>query len=317
MSSPPGAAALHPVDLDPFRKGNVGIDYVHRFESGRAGHDVVVLALVHGNEVSGAHALKHLFELGIRPRQGSLTLAFANVAAAMTYDPSNPTRARFIDEDMNRIWDEAVLAGARETVELRRARELLPVIRGADRLLDLHSMQGPGEALMLSGLARKTQDLAMQIGFPRLIVADAGHAAGLRLRDHGDFNDASSPRIALLAECGQHQDPEAAVSAREVTARFLHACGTIDRAQAEGVGPFRDHGAPRVIEVTDRVTIRTGRFRFVEDFQGLQVVPRAGTVIAHDSGRPVVTPYDECVLIMPSRRLAPGQTAVRLGRYVA
>jgi len=31
----------------------------------------------------------------------------------------------------------------------------------------------------------------------------------------------------------------------------------------------------------------------------------------------VRTPYDDCVLIMPSRRLVKGQTAVRLGRYVA
>jgi hypothetical protein len=31
----------------------------------------------------------------------------------------------------------------------------------------------------------------------------------------------------------------------------------------------------------------------------------------------VTTPYDDCVLIMPSRRLDKGQTAVRLGRYVA
>jgi hypothetical protein len=30
----------------------------------------------------------------------------------------------------------------------------------------------------------------------------------------------------------------------------------------------------------------------------------------------VRTPYDDCVLIMPSRRSGRGQTAVRLGRYV-
>ena len=28
-------------------------------------------------------------------------------------------------------------------------------------------------------------------------------------------------------------------------------------------------------------------------------------------------PYDDCVLVMPSRRLGPGLTAVRLGRFVA
>jgi hypothetical protein len=31
----------------------------------------------------------------------------------------------------------------------------------------------------------------------------------------------------------------------------------------------------------------------------------------------VRTPYDNCVLIRPSRRLAKGQTAVRLGRFLS
>ena len=47
------------------------------------------------------------------------------------------------------------------------------------------------------------------------------------------------------------------------------------------------------------------------------MIPEAGTVIAYDGTLPVRTPYDHCVLIMPSRRLAPGFTAVRLGRFVA
>ena len=72
-----------------------------------------------------------------------------------------------------------------------------------------------------------------------------------------------------------------------------------------------------MIEVTHAVTVNGGRFRFTEDFQGLEVIPEAGTVIAHDGTRPIRTPYDDCVLIMPSRRLGPGLTAVRLGRFVA
>ena len=46
------------------------------------------------------------------------------------------------------------------------------------------------------------------------------------------------------------------------------------------------------------------------------MIPQAGTVIARDGGRAVATPYDDCVLIMPSRRLDKGATAVRLGRFV-
>lgn len=36
--------------------------------------------------------------------------------------------------------------------------------------------------------------------------------------------------------------------------------------------------------------------------------------IATDGAREITTPYDDCVLVMPARRLARGQTAVRLGR---
>ena len=42
---------------------------------------------------------------------------------------------------------------------------------------------------------------------------------------------------------------------------------------------------------------------------------KVGTVIAKDGGREIRTPYDNCVLVMPTRRITKGQTAVRLGRY--
>ena len=65
------------------------------------------------------------------------------------------------------------------------------------------------------------------------------------------------------------------------------------------------------------VTIDSEDFRFAEAYTGLEVIPKAGTVIAEDGGRPVRTPYDNCVLIMPTRRVRPGNTAVRLGRILA
>jgi hypothetical protein len=67
--------------------------------------------------------------------------------------------------------------------------------------------------------------------------------------------------------------------------------------------------------VTQAVTIETDRFEFAQDYHGLEVIPKTGTVIAHDGGRAIRTPYDNCVLVMPTRRITKGQTAVRLGRY--
>ena len=68
--------------------------------------------------------------------------------------------------------------------------------------------------------------------------------------------------------------------------------------------------------MTHAVTIKSPEFRFASDYKGLEVIPHKGSVVGHDGDEPVTTPYDDCVLIMPSRRLQPGQTAVRLGRYV-
>jgi hypothetical protein len=80
---------------------------------------------------------------------------------------------------------------------------------------------------------------------------------------------------------------------------------------------FAARSAQRVIEVTEAVTITSDKFEFADDFRGLEVLSAKGTLIGRDGDREVRTPYEDCVLIMPSRRLIKGQTAVRLGRFVA
>ncbi len=71
----------------------------------------------------------------------------------------------------------------------------------------------------------------------------------------------------------------------------------------------------RVITVTEAVTIETDRFTFAGPYTGLEMLGKKGTLIGYDGDKQVLTPYDDCVLIMPSRRLTRGTTAVRLGRY--
>jgi len=104
----------------------------------------------------------------------------------------------------------------------------------------------------------------------------------------------------------------------DVTLRFLIALEVVTRDDVAALGgPDLDaHPRQRVIEVTEAVTITGDRFDFAGDFRGLEVLGKKGTLIGRDDGREVLTPYDGCVLIMPSRRLVRGQTAVRLGRYI-
>jgi predicted deacylase len=306
---------IEPVDISGLRKGNVGIDYVHRYESGRGGPHVMVNALMHGNELCGAHAIAWLLHSLTGPVRGTLTLSFANVAAYESFDPADPTASRFVDEDMNRLWTAEVLDGERHSAELTRARAMRPAVAEADFLLDIHSMQLDCAPLMLSGLPEKGRILARSVAIPPTIVADRGHDAGRRMRDYEHFGDPADARAALLVECGQHWRQSSVDVAKQCLVRFLDQFDMLPGGFVEehrGPTPPR----PRIIEVVGPYTIRTDEFRFVEPFNGLEVIEKAGTVIGYDGAEPVATPHDACVLIMPSRRLRPGQTAVRLGRYL-
>ena len=153
MPEPTFAVELTPPDIEPYRSGNTGIEYVTTFDSGTGGPHVLVTALTHGNEICGAIALDRLFRAGLRPRQGRLTLAFDNVDAYRHFDPRVPVASRFVDEDFNRLWAPGTLDGPRRSTELARARTLRPVVDAADFLLDIHSMQSqPEERAIVANL---------------------------------------------------------------------------------------------------------------------------------------------------------------------
>ena len=306
---------LEAPDILPWRAGNTGIEYASSFDSGRSGPHVLLCALTHGNELCGAIALDWLLRQSVQPLAGRLTLVFANVAAYERFDRVNPTVSRYVDEDFNRLWSDAALDGPRASSELRRARALRPLVDSADYLLDIHSMQHATQPLAICGMTQKGRELALALGAPAHLVCDSGHAAGRRMRDYRAFADPESPKNALLIECGQHWERASASVAMDVMLRFLLHFGVIDRGFA-APQLMQPPAKRRVIEVTEAVTIASNAFRFHAPYAGMETIERAGTVIGDDDGSPVATPYDNCVLVMPTMRPRKGETAVRLGRVV-
>jgi predicted deacylase len=303
---------LSPPDISAYENGNTGVPYIWTFDSGVAGPNVMISAVVHGNEPCGAIALDWLFQNDVRPVMGRLTLAFMNVAAYQAFDPADPNATRWMEEDFNRVWSRDVLEGDRDSIELRRAREVRPVLDDVDLMLDLHTMQHLAPPLMMSGRHAKGKDLAGKVGVPERVVGDAGHAAGRRMRDYGGFDEPSSPKAALLIECGQHWEASSGVLAKQSTARFLEALGTVDNGFSD------EFGAPSASQnfftVREAVTITQETFAFTEAFTGGEVIAKAGTLIGHDGEMEVRTPLDDMMLVMPSKRLWKGQTAVRLAQ---
>jgi predicted deacylase len=307
---------IKPPDIAPYRQGNAGVDYVHVLASGKPGPNVMIQALTHGNEFCGAIALDFLFREKIKPAKGKLILAFANVAAFARFDFEDPDRSRYIDEDYNRVWADPVLNGARESAELRRARELRAFVDDADYLLDLHSMTEPCRPIMVCGMLDKGAEFARRVGVPADLLIDTGHPAGMRMRDRGGFGDPASPKNALLIECGQHWEKSSVDVAIDTTLRFLKTTGVVAAAWADSRLRVTPPQAQRVVRVTEPVVARSKEFRFSRAWKGLEVLEKAGTIVATDGDAVWRTPYDDCVLVMPSMaHVKPGNTMVRLGRY--
>lgn len=311
----------HPIEIQPpditrHRTGNTGVDYVHVVDSGRPGPTVMLQALTHGNEFCGALALDDLVRSELRPANGRLIVAFANVEAYARFDFDDPDASRYIDEDYNRVWADDVLFGPRDSAELRRARELRPFVDAADFLLDLHSMHEPGAPIMVCGIVDKHVVLARKVGMPADLLLDTGHPAGVRMRDRGAFNDPASPKGALLIECGQHWERSAQAVAIDTVLRFLVAVGSVAFETVAARLSVPLPARQRVVRVTEPVVAQSMNFEFLVPIEALGVVREAGTPIARDGDRTWVAPYADTVLVMPSlRHLRPGNTQVRLGRY--
>lgn len=311
---------LEKPEFGAWREGNTGVEGVWHFDSGLPGRHAMVAALVHGNELCGASAVLGLLQAGLRPDSGRLTLAFCNLAAFDRFDPANGDASRFVEQDLNRQWTPERLAEG-GTLERRRACELAPWVASADWLLDLHSMHEPSLPLCLTGLFGENVALALAMKAPSDIVVDSGHKDGTRMRDYGRFGTAEGMAAgarSLLIECGFHGDPASLVVARDQCHRFLVASGVIDASTMNAALPTwqqPDAVEQRVLRVTGAVVARTTSASFVEPYQGLETIERAGTVIGHDGIAPIVTPYDDCVLVMPSLRQAlPGVTVVRFAK---
>jgi predicted deacylase len=302
--------------IERWREGGSGVDWVHVSDAPYPGPTVMVQALTHGNEICGAIALDWLLASGFRPRRGRLVLAFANVAAYARFDPLDPFPSRCVDEDYNRVWADEMLAGPRDSVELKRARALRPFVDAADLLLDIHSMSEACPPLMVCGTVDKNAAFSRALGVPELLLIDTGHPAGLRMVERGGFGDPASPRQALLIECGQHWERAAGEVAIDTLVRFLGLAGVADAAWVAANLRLPLPPRQRLVRVTEAVVARSSAFRFLLPTPPLGVIEKAGTPLAQDGDHVWTTPYDHCVLVMPgTRSLKAGGTAVRLGRY--
>ena len=305
---------LTPPDISPYMTGNTGVDYVTRFDSGKPGPHVMINALMHGNEICGALALDHLFKHDIRPTHGVLSLGFLNYEAFLTFDAQRPLNSRYVDEDLNRVWIEERLDSDEDSSELRRAREMRPYFDTVDYLLDIHSMSTPSPAVTLCNGLDKERDLTRKVGFPEHAAYGSGFVVGRRLIEYTPFHDTSNAKTGLLVECGYHWAKETAVIALDVTLFFLRAMNMIPTEFFDAHVTNNPPPPRKGLEITEGLYSKSNTFRFTEHYKGMEVIEAAGTVVARDGDEEIVTPYDNCVLVMPNHSVGANMRVLRFAR---
>jgi predicted deacylase len=301
---------IQPRDLDPYRRGNVGIDHVHRFESGKPGPHVLVNALTHGNEFCGMVAATHLLDAGVRPKIGTLTVSFANVAAYQSFHPERPFDSRQLVHNLNRIWSAAQLDGSEDSPELKRARELRPVVAAADHILDIHSTSQDVSPFWVYPQFERNAAAALAIGRPAVhLVMPQGLGSGTPLIQHGAHGTDAHHGVAMVAECGQHFKRSTGELAIEVALDFLAHFGLID--------PRPKAAAPQQrFQLLQTWVIRTPEFRFVRPLIGFETFDE-GELIATDGDQEIRALCNRCTVLMPARLPIVGREGVYLARPIA
>lgn len=312
MSQPQPTFEVLPRDLSAYRQGNTGIDYVHRFASGKPGPHLLINALTHGNEICGMVAATHLLDSGVRPKIGTLTVSFAHVEAYAAFDPAKPFDNRQIVHNLNRIWSDEMLDGPENSPELRRARELRPVVAAADHILDIHSTSQDVVPFWVYPDFERNARVALAIGLPTVhLVMPKGLGSGTPIIEHGRLACADAPGAAVVVECGQHFKRASADLATEVALRFLAHFGLIERA------PASEAKAPqRRFQLLQTHVIKSPDFHFVRPLVGFETFA-AGELIAVNGPDEIRAPCDDCTVFMPARAAIVGREAVYLTKPMA
>lgn len=290
------AVEYRPPDISVHAAGNTGIPYIWSFQAEKDGPHAVILGCMHGNEIAGAAIIDHLLNEKIRPTRGRITLIFGNPAAYARFDPETPYLGRFLDVDINRVWGDELFDPANTAAEVERARELRPVIEGADYLLDLHTMQGRGEPVALVTDKPATMEFVSQMSSLPFILSGKMHQAHrVRLRSYGRYGDVNDKAVALQVEAGQHWERAAIETGLEIAYDFLAKAGVRSSEDAPR------QSTQKQLRIVETVMPEGGEFTFAEDFHSGTYFPRNGTVVgfAGPDRTEVRTPVDECYLIMP------------------
>jgi uncharacterized protein len=279
---------------------------VVRITENPTGPRVVMFGGVHGDEVSGVHAIeKLLFDFlagGRALTRGSLTLARCNEHALAV-------ERRYVKHNLNRLFREEYGPEIdRDSYEFNRAQQLKTVLKECDYFMDFHSAPIAQEPFVVA--ERQATDLFVKLGIPRIITGWSKFSGGAIGGDAENYANAQGAKSATL-ESGSHFEKASIDVAYKSAVSLLSLLGMLAGAAERVAVPAE------IFDMYAVVTKEADDFRYAGDVKNFQHFAK-GATFAYQGGRPVTVTEDTFLLIP----MVPANTKVKeevcyLGRKIA
>jgi predicted deacylase len=259
------------------------------------GPTLVGLGGMHGNEPAGIAALGSVSDA--LAESGLLRGEFVALAGNL---PALASGVRYVDRDLNRLWDEDPEGADSEARQLRQLREELIRVRdrarGPVHLVDLHTTSGDGPPFTILGDTLANRAMALTLPVPMVLgLADALPGTLVESLDVAGVT-------SLAFEAGQHDDPQSAQRSADALWLLLGWLGMIPARHQRTREPRRrlrqaGVGFPNALRLVHRHALRNGGdFRMQSGLSSFVPVQR-GQVLAHEYGVPVTAPTTGHILL--------------------
>ena len=277
---------------------------VARYDAGRPGPTVLVVAAIHGNEPGGLEASRRVAERLERerlPLRGRF-LALAGNLGALAQG------RRFVDRDLNRLFSPADIARAEardepQAHEERELRELLQHLRrelaDAERVVvfDLHSSSAEGEPFCFISDTLAARRVVRRIPVPVILGVEEviGGALLEWIQERG--------HVGVAIEGGRHLDPRTVDRHESALWLGLVGAGALDEEYVPDASQHRQQlveataGLPRVVEIVHRHALgHDDGFAMEPGFENFEPIA-ANTLLARDRRGEVRAPRDGRILL--------------------
>jgi len=273
------------------------------FDSQKPGPTFLVFGAIHGNEKCGTHAIgRAVMEL----RSGIFKLEAGKLICAPICNPEAYRRdTRYVEANLNRVIKKHAKP---QKYEETLANDVTALIDKCDVLLDLHSYSsGKRPFLFLDNDTEEQKKFAAALSIPYWVTGWNDVYEDKKHMTQGDTTSYafSKGKMALLIECGLHEDPQSAVvgyKALRAALSYYGMAAPYEKVRVE----------PPTVSRMKALLVKEKEGKFLKDWHHLDPVSKGMPILRYDDGEIYFSPVDG-VIMLPGKKTQIGEEWVYFG----